>query len=83
MRQDPHTIEQLIEDIPCSIPLLVEGTKSDMEFGPGPYYGRSSRNAQKVLALHFRHGRYHWSSRKVGGIATPVARTVCEACALS
>jgi hypothetical protein len=30
MRQDPHTIEQLIEDIPCSIPLLVEGTKRNL-----------------------------------------------------
>jgi hypothetical protein len=41
------------------------------------------RNAKSVLALHFPPGGYHWSSRKVGGIATPVARTACEACAES
>jgi hypothetical protein len=29
---------------------------------------------KSVLALHFPPGCYHWSSRKVGGIATPVAR---------
>jgi hypothetical protein len=26
---------------------------------------------------------FHWSSHNVGGIATPVARTACEACAKS
>jgi hypothetical protein len=39
--------------------------------------------AKSLLALHFPSGRYHWSSRKVGGIATPVARTACEASAVS
>jgi hypothetical protein len=40
------------------------------------------RNVKSVLALHFPPGCYHWSSRKVGGIATPVARTAWEACAV-
>jgi hypothetical protein len=38
---------------------------------------------KRVLALPFRPGHYPWSSRKAGGIATPVARTACEACAVS
>jgi hypothetical protein len=29
-----------------------------------------------------RPRRYHWSFCKVGRIATPVARTACEACAV-
>src|SRR3981189_350584 len=33
------------------------------------------RKSKRALALHFRAARYHWSSRKVGGMATPVART--------
>ena len=41
------------------------------------------RKSKRALALHFRPARYHWSSRKVGGMATPVARTACEACAVS
>jgi hypothetical protein len=41
------------------------------------------RNVKSVLALHFRLGRYRWSSPNVCGIATPVARTACEACAVS
>ena len=41
------------------------------------------RKDKSLLALHFQLGRYHWSSRKVGGIATPVARTACEASAVS
>ena len=41
------------------------------------------RNDKSFLALHFPPGRYHWSSRKVGGTATPVACTACEACAVS
>jgi hypothetical protein len=42
---------------------------------------RNLRNAKSVLALHFGPGRslYYWSSLKVGGIATGVARTACEA----
>ena len=37
-----------------------------------------------ALALHFRaKALYHLSSRKVGGIATPVARTAWEACSVS
>jgi hypothetical protein len=41
------------------------------------------RKAQRALALHFRHGSDYGISRKVGGRATPVARTACEACAVS
>jgi hypothetical protein len=41
------------------------------------------RKAQRALALHFRPGSDYGISRKVGGRATPVARTACEACAVS
>jgi hypothetical protein len=37
------------------------------------------RKDKRALALYFRPARYHWSPRKVGGIATPVARAACKA----
>jgi hypothetical protein len=41
------------------------------------------RNVKSLLALHFWPGPHYWSSRNVGGSATPVARTACEASAVS
>ena len=37
------------------------------------------------VSWHYIFGldAFHWSSHNVGGIATPVARTACEACAES
>jgi hypothetical protein len=37
------------------------------------------RKDKRALALYCRPARYHWSPRKVGGIATPVARAACKA----
>ena len=40
------------------------------------------RNVKSVFYI-FGLDAFHWSSHNVGGIATPVARTACEACAES
>ena len=40
------------------------------------------RKSERSVALHFRPGRDHWSSRKVGRSATSVARTAWEASAM-
>jgi len=41
------------------------------------------RKDERALALHFCPERYDWSSRNVGGSATPAARTASEALAVS
>jgi hypothetical protein len=41
------------------------------------------RKDERALALHFCPERYDWSSRNVGGSATPAARTAWEALAVS